>query len=183
VSGHGVPAGLVMMMVQTAIRSVLKAFPLAPPATILTLVNTVIHENIQKMGEDKYMSITLMSVQPDGRIYYSGLHQDLLIYRQQTNSVEVLETKGMWLGINDDIRSMITVDTLTLATNDTMLLYTDGITEAVDTDNAMFSEEQLKILFEKIGDKNPDEIKTCILNALKGHTLNDDVTLVVIKKK
>jgi serine phosphatase RsbU (regulator of sigma subunit) len=182
VSGHGVPAGLVMMMVQSTIRLALKILPHGSPQEILQYVNSVIHENIQKLGEDKYMTITLFSIQPNGIIYYSGLHQDILIYRSATKSVEIIETNGMWIGMTDDIHDMMEVNQLELQSNDIMLLYTDGMTEAVDKKGDMFSEEKLRQIFKELGHQNPQKIKHGILNALEGYSCHDDITLMVIRK-
>jgi serine phosphatase RsbU (regulator of sigma subunit) len=182
VSGHGVPAGLVMMMVQSTIRLALRILPHGSPKDILHYVNSVIHENIQKLGEDKYMTITLMSVQPHGIIYYSGLHQDILIYRAETKTIDTVETKGMWLGMMENINGMIGVDQIQLQPGDTMLLYTDGITEAVDIDNNMLTEEQLQQIFGKLGRQSAADITNNILKALDRYTCNDDITLMVIKK-
>jgi serine phosphatase RsbU (regulator of sigma subunit) len=182
VSGHGVPAGLVMMMVQTAIRQALDRNSAASPKDVLASVNRVIHENIKKLGEDKYMTITLMSVQPDGKILYSGLHQDIFIYRILTKTVESIETTGMWIGMTDNIHEMLNVKQFILNPGDVILLYTDGITEAVDRENNMFSENKLKYLLEKFGNNQPKEIKNHILDALNDYTLNDDVTLLILKK-
>jgi serine phosphatase RsbU (regulator of sigma subunit) len=182
VSGHGVPAGLVMMMVQTAIRAVLEKSPTDTPDQILASVNRVIHENIQKLGEDKYMTIILMSIQPRGEIYYSGLHQDLLIYRAQQKEVEVLESKGMWIGMAQNIGEMLEVSRFDMQTGDTLLLYTDGITEALGADKTMFSEKQLQRLFGQMGQRKPQEIIDSILRELAGYTCEDDITLMVIQK-
>jgi serine phosphatase RsbU (regulator of sigma subunit) len=182
VSGHGVPAGLVMMMVQTCIRSVIRENPTATPAQILHSVNITIHENIQKLGEDKYMTITLMAVQPDGTIYYSGLHQDIIIYRADKKDIEVIETKGMWIGMLPDLQGMLKVDQITLHSGDTMLLYTDGLTEAKDKNNAMFSEEKLAQIFKHLAAKPPAQIKEDILQHLEPYSCDDDITLLIIKK-
>jgi serine phosphatase RsbU (regulator of sigma subunit) len=182
VSGHGVPAGLVMMMVQTAIRLIIREKPQATPAQILQSVNLTIHENIQKLGEDKYMTITLMSVQADGTIFYSGLHQDILIFRAKTKDIEVIETKGMWIGMIADLQGMLTVDQITLHPGDTMLLYTDGITEAADADGTMFSEEKLAHIFKDLGSLNPSKIKENLLHNLRPYSCADDITFLILKK-
>jgi serine phosphatase RsbU (regulator of sigma subunit)/ligand-binding sensor domain-containing protein len=182
VSGHGVPAGLVMMMVQTAIRTALDGHSHDSPEKILQKVNRILHENIQKLGEDKYMTITLMSVQPNGTIFYSGLHQDILIFRAKTKDIEVIETKGMWIGMTADLQGMLTVDQITLHPGDTMLLYTDGITEAVDAEGTMFSEEKLAHIFKALGSLNPDQIKENLLHNLQPYSCADDITFLILKK-
>ena len=110
VSGHGVSSGLVMMMVQTSIHSVLEKFPDLPPDELLEIVNPVILRNIQKLGDNKYMTITVMACHDEGNFYFSGLHQDILLYRSAAEKVESVETKGMWIGIYEEIKSYIDVE-------------------------------------------------------------------------
>src|SRR5262249_18499339 len=75
VSGHGVPAGLVMMMCQTAVRTVLEVRPDIMPDELLASVNAVLTRNIKKLGEDKYMTISAFRREADGTVYFSGAHQ------------------------------------------------------------------------------------------------------------
>ena len=62
---------------------------------------------------------------------YSGLHQDILIYRASSGAVERIETRGMWIGPVDDIAPLLRDDMLELTSGDIVLLFTDGITEAM----------------------------------------------------
>ncbi len=78
-----------------------------------------------------------------------------------------------------------------LQEGDTMVLYTDGITEAWDKahmeDNwkkaeSMFGDERLNDLFRRIGGGRPEEVKNGILAALQGYQCHDDVTMVILKR-
>jgi serine phosphatase RsbU (regulator of sigma subunit) len=183
VSGHGVPAGLIMMMAQTAIRNSLRQNGDLKPSQLLTIVNQTISENIKKLGEDKYMTITAMASLDDGAFSYSGLHQDIIVYRADTQTVEMLETTGMWFGIIDDLRPMIRDDQLKLDSGDTMLLYSDGVTEAFDANGQVYSEEALIALMKRHGQKKPHEIKDAILDSLKRYRTDDDITILVIRRQ
>jgi serine phosphatase RsbU (regulator of sigma subunit)/ligand-binding sensor domain-containing protein len=182
VSGHGVPAGLVMMMVQTSIHTVLDQHPDLSPEKILESVNRVIHANLMKMGENKYMTIIMMSCHSDGTIYFSGLHQDIMIYRFHSENIELIETKGMWIGFLNDIHGMMAVDQFSIQVGDIMLLYTDGIIESVDQQGQMYSEEQLAKVFKEAAAGSVDEVKIKILDSLKEYQCHDDITFMVIKK-
>ena len=57
VSGHGVPAGLIMMMVQSAIRTQIMDNPTIKPSELIKVVNRSIQYNINNMDEDKFMTI------------------------------------------------------------------------------------------------------------------------------
>ncbi len=192
VSGHGVPAGLVMMMVQTAINVTLVGNPEMAPSELLTVINRTIAKNIRQLGGEKYMTITVLAAHKNGAVHYSGLHQDILVYRAKTRKVESIETDGTWIGILDDIDGLLSDDTFFVEEGDAFLLYTDGITEAVqETQTAegertrareMFGDEKLAGCFERLGPLSTDEIRDGLLRELDGYRCLDDVTLVVIKK-
>ena len=191
VSGHGITAGLVMMMAQTSIRTILSEYPDIDPPRLLSIVNRTISENIKKLGEQKYMTMTVIACVDNGRFYFSGLHQDIMIYRKDKALVECVETRGMWIGLVDEISQMTYLDSFELAPGDVMLLFTDGITEAVrqgiENDNEpfstrLFSEIRLRDLLEKWGQQEPAVIKDRILGELKAYTCDDDITLVILKR-
>ncbi len=191
VSGHGVPAGLVMMMVQTSIHTVIENDNNLKPSEVLSKVNKVIHENIQKLSDDRYMTITVFAYLNNGEFNFSGLHQDILIYKAKTATVELVETDGIWLGITDDIRPMVGDGSFSLDQRDVMLVYTDGITEAWkkgtvknkrDARFDMFGQERLAETFQKLGGLPPTEIKDGILNDMINYETEDDVTMMILKR-
>ncbi len=184
VSGHGITAGLVMMMVQTSIRTVLRMDPDISPMKLLEYVNEVIAYNIKQFGESKYMTITAIAAGKNGKFTFSGLHQDIFIYRAKTKKLEEVETSGMWIGIMDSIKGMLSNSTVKLNQGDSCLLYTDGLTEAQDSSDSMFSEEKLANIFEEHAAKNesPEEIKQGIIKNLKEYKILDDVTMVILKR-
>lgn len=182
VSGHGVSAGLVMMMVQTAIHVALKENPEVPPSRILESVNSIITENVRRLGEDKYMTIAVFAVHKNGKFEFSGLHQDILIYRADTTTVHELQTTGIWLGVVENIEGMLRDDNALLLKDDVMLLYTDGITEATDESGKMYSEQRLKQVFEQAAVGSTKEIKDAIIASLEGYSRTDDTTMLIVKK-
>jgi serine phosphatase RsbU (regulator of sigma subunit) len=182
VSGHGVPAGLIMMMVLTVIQALVRKFPDIKPSDLLSIVNEALKYNVEKIKELKYMTITAFSFQKDGHAVYSGRHQDFLVYRAASSSVDIIPSKGTWLMPWDMGRRNIDSE-LHLNQGDTMLLYTDGISEAMNTEKLMFSEEKLAAILKQYGTHKTDEIKDKILEELQGYTIRDDMTMVILKKK
>lgn len=183
VSGHGVPAGLVMMMVQTSIQVILRGKPLVKPSVLLRVINRAITYNIKKLDEDKYMTITAFAFLKGGKVLFSGLHQDIYVFRAATGTVDVIETNGMWLGFMEDLGRLNRDFEFTLHVGDTLLLYTDGITEAMSPHGELFSNERLKQVFESLGGRDPEGIKRGILDAANEYTMKDDVTLFVMKRR
>ena len=183
VSGHGVPAGLLMMMVQTAIQTLVRKFPDMLPSDVLLAVNAALKYNITQMAEDKYMSITLIAFEPDGQATYCGLHQDLLVYRHATGRVERVPSSGIWISRWDFDAEGIGDDSFHMDAGDVLLLYTDGITEARHPDGTLFSEEKLVDIFQRVGTCPAAQIKYAILGALdNGYIIRDDVTMVIVKR-
>lgn len=182
VSGHGVPAGLVMMMAQTAIHTVLMENPEMPVSQLLSVVNMTISANIKRLGETKYMTMTVLAGVKNGVFSFAGLHQDILIYRAATGKLDAIETTGMWLGIEGDISQMVPADNLKLELGDCMVLYTDGVTEAINENGEMFGHDRLLKVIEKNGDKLAADIHHCIVDALDEYEKPDDVTVVVVKR-
>ncbi len=192
VSGHGVPAGLIMMMTQTAIHTVLTVHPQVTPAELLTRVNTVIAGNIKRLGEEKYMTITAFALGADGEFRFAGLHQDILVYRAASARVEPIETDGIWVGLMDDVQGLLTDGTLQLEPGDAMLLYTDGITEALEkpaggksdgSASERYGDEHLVQTLQKLGGGSAEQIRDGILASLESYDCPDDVTLMVVKRK
>ncbi len=131
VSGHGVRAGLIMMMVQMAVRTLLcqPDSGSLQPSDMLSCVNTALRSNLSRIGQDQFMTLTAVCL-TQGRLTYAGLHLDPLVYRAQSQRVERLESNGVWLGVIDDARLCLSDDQAELAPDDILLLYTDGLIEA-----------------------------------------------------
>ncbi|MBF0200206.1 MAG: SpoIIE family protein phosphatase [Desulfamplus sp.] len=181
VSGHGVTSGIVMMMVQTAIHTVLKGYPDTPPPELLSIINRTIYDNIQLMDVQKHMTIVVMTLEPDGVFNFSGLHEDILIWRRATGRVEKIETNGMWIGIEPEISGMLSVNRLKMDVGDCMVLFTDGITES-RMNGDFFGDDRLVSIVETAGRLSVTEIHAHVMQALEPYLKTDDITLLVIKR-
>ncbi|MCP5497464.1 MAG: AAA family ATPase [Leptospiraceae bacterium] len=182
VSGHGVPAGLVMMMAQTSIHTAIKTGKNLSLIEIMKNVNNVLSNNIKMMGLDKYMTITVFTRTSEDTFIYAGLHQPLFIYRAATGDVNAIDTSGSWWGL-EDMFNDFDIQEIKFNQGDTLLLYTDGITEGRDKNDKMFDEVGLLKFMQQNGSKSTVEIKDELLKILKDYYNDDDITFVVIKKK
>jgi serine phosphatase RsbU (regulator of sigma subunit) len=181
VSGHGVPAGLIMMMCHTAVRTVLGADPDISPDRLLSTVNTVLTQNIRQLGEDKYMTISAFRRDPDGTVLFAGAHQDVHIYRADTDHVESLETQGIWLGIREDVRDSLVNQKFHLRPGDLMVLYTDGISEA-RRGETMFDTTGVNQVLTQAKGKSAEQVLDELFAGLDGYQVTDDATVLVIKQ-
>ncbi|WP_437737466.1 AAA family ATPase [Sorangium sp. So ce1335] len=186
VSGHGITAGLSMMMVQTAVRTVLTTSPRdgepLTPAVVLSRVNRAVRENLLRISPDQYMTLVALEL-GRGTVRHAGLHLDIAIHRARSDTVEVVETSGMWLGIEDDITALLQDDVIRLDAGDAVLLYTDGITESVTPDGSMLETRGLVERFHALAAQgmSPGAIVKGLVGPLAGQQLRDDVTVMVVR--
>jgi len=183
VSGHGVESGLIMMMTQTSIFATLSHAAGQRPSQVLANCNSVLKTNISRLAADRYVTCMAMQLRPDS-VVFAGKHQDVLIYRARTGLVEPVSTDGVWLGLVDDISSLLQDDSRPIEENDVILLYTDGITEAMNDKRDLFGDERLRQAFARSARLGVDEIVKNIVQEVWAfmHKQKDDVTLVAVRR-
>ncbi len=184
VSGHGVPAGLCMMMIQAVLRAVaLSLERAATPRRLLGLVNEAVADNLKQIGRGQYMTITALCIE-NGIIHYAGLHQELLVFRAASKQVERIETQGVWLGVIDgDISEFLQDDVCALEPGDVLLLYTDGYPEAKHADE-LLGMTYLTERFAQLATGTPacHALISELLAPLKQAEVRDDVTLIALRR-
>lgn len=186
VSGHGVPAGLVMLMTQSAFAAYFRANPLARPDEVIRGVNDLLNEQIGvRLRDDKYVTGLLLQHAGAGRFVYAGAHEWPLVWRKATGKSEMLEAPGPWLGIKRDLDD-IPVSSLALARGDLLCLYSDGLIEARDAKGELFDMERLAEALERAaqGRESLQDIADDVLQAVAqhAHQREDDWTLLLIRR-
>lgn len=181
VTGKGVPAALFM----ASVRSVIRAISLndRPPADTLHRTNRFI---VQDVGSLLFTSAFYASLQTDtGQLSYANAgHEWPLWWQQQTQTVTQLKVPGMLLGAFDEIHPM--QQEVTVAPDDVLVFFTDGVTEAHNAEKAMFDDERLQQTLAKIAHLSASDIVDGIVTAVSNFTANtpqsDDLTLIVVKR-
>jgi serine phosphatase RsbU (regulator of sigma subunit) len=186
VSGHGVPAGLVMLMTQSAFAAYFRANPLARPDEVIRGVNDLLNEQIGvRLRDDKYVTSLLLQHTGAGRFVYAGAHEWPLVWRKATGKSEMLEAPGPWLGIKRDLDD-IPVSSLALARGDLLCLYSDGLIEARDAKGELFDMERLGEALERAAHDRDSlqDIADDVLQAVTehAHEREDDWTLLLIRR-
>jgi sigma-B regulation protein RsbU (phosphoserine phosphatase) len=183
VSGHGVESGLIMMMTQTSIFTAVNKSQGLAPSMLLDQVNSVLTENIARLGTDRYMTLSAIVLRDD-QVVFAGKHQDILIYRHATGQVEAVPTEGTWLGVVESLRGCVPDRTVTMADDDVALLFTDGVTEATNRIGRMYGEADLSSALARNARLDVEAIVTNIAKEVRDHmhTQADDFTLLVFKK-
>jgi len=183
VSGHGVDSGLIMMMAQTSVLSTVNNPGNPKPSNILCSINTVIRENISRLGSDHYMTMMALKF-TDVDMTFAGKHQDLIVYRAGANNTEIITTEGTWLGIAEKIGNFQKDQNIPLNDGDIVMLFTDGITEATNKKGEMYGQLRLEQLLDQYADLPTNKILDKIINEVNKFQEEqlDDMTLLIVKK-
>ncbi len=187
VAGKGVPGSMVMAMIRTAMR--LEAKKNKSPANVLLKV----HEHVN--GDMKRgMFATMFYIVLDSRnrsiSYASAGHNPMVLYRGSTDEVYFLKPKGFPLGIDLPDESLfaktMALQKLSLQKDDLLLIYTDGVTEAMNSKNEQFGEDRMiQAVRENChlpAAEVVQKIEESIARFVGGAAQSDDVTIVVIKE-
>jgi len=184
VSGHGVESGLVMMMTQTAIATVVNAEPKRSPSEVFVHTNRVIRDNVSRLGGHRYMTLNVIRLEDD-RLVVAGKHQDFFVWRSKTKTVDIITNEGPWIGVVDDVRKSVEDQTIRLEVGDWVLLHTDGLTEAANASGVMFGEAGLRrVLTEIAGKVTLREAVKLVRERVEAYQKrqDDDLTIVMLRR-
>jgi serine phosphatase RsbU (regulator of sigma subunit) len=144
VTGHGVGAGMIMIMVQSAVSALVRRNVAQEPRDVLVALNDMLFDNIRRrLCDDDHVTFSILRYTRDGSIRFAGAHEDFVLWRAASRACELVPTPGTWLGAKRAIDDVTIQSTLQLERGDVLLLYTDGITEARDADRHCFGIERL----------------------------------------
>jgi sigma-B regulation protein RsbU (phosphoserine phosphatase) len=183
VAGHGLTAGLVMMMTQSAIAALVRTRPSASPGELVSTLNRVIFENVRKrLAQREHMTLSLLRYRRDGSVSFAGAHEDIVVCRTDGKS-ELVETPGTWIGAVEDVSAFSNDYELKLNDGDLMVLHTDGLTQAIDASGTLFGVERLCAEVERLRERPPQEICDHLMAEVLrwSPVLQDDVTVMVLR--
>ena len=179
VSDKGVPAALFMMSSRTWMKGAAIGNP--EPAEVLSEVNSLLHE-----GNETQMFVTALyavyTPETGEFTYASGGHDAPLLVRADGSSELLPLTGGIALGIIPGIE--YGQNTVTLNPGETIVLYTDGVTEAMNNEGEQFGVERMREVFVNSAPKNSDDAAHTIFDAVNafadGAAQSDDITCLTL---
>jgi serine phosphatase RsbU (regulator of sigma subunit) len=183
VSGKGVPAGLVMVMARSILRSLVARG--ARPKDVLREANRLLKQDLEP---GMFMSMLLATLDgATGRLLLGGCgHERPLLFRARDRSVQKVELGGLILGVVPDLADFVEEVQVGLEPGDQLLLYTDGVTEGTDTDRRQFGIERLEGLLQRFGDERPARLVEIVIEELERHAhgavQHDDITLLAVRR-
>ena len=181
VSGKGVPAAMFMAVSHTLLRLAGKK-KLKPEEVIIESNNVLAAESFDNMFVTLFYAI--MNVRTGEMQYVNAGHNPPYILHKD-GTLETLPTsKNICLGVLEDYT--YTSDSLTLQKGDSLVTFTDGVTEACSTSNELYGESRLEALLPTLAGQSARSILDNVINAVHAHAegaeQSDDITILVAKR-
>src|SRR5262249_8575208 len=180
VAGKGVPAALLMAKLSSDTRFSLLTEP--DPAKAIAKLNDLLHEFTCQA--DRFVTFVAALIDPEAHVatVVNAGHPSPLLYRKG-GALEVAVTKektGVPLGIDNGVE--FKACPIALGPGDSLLLYTDGIPEALDVRNKQFGLKGMQTALSGVGDATPKQLTGRLVKAAQAHaagrSAHDDITLV-----
>ncbi len=186
VSGKGFPAALVAATARSAIQA--HAQTSLSPSSVLGSVNRQVAPDIRG---DMFVSMIYMVLEQGGNgitLARAG-HPNPLWWHAKTGEVEEVNSPGLGVGIDDgDVFERVTKNcSIQLEPGDVLLLYTDGVDEAMDKEGDEFGKDRIRESLAKSSRRGATAVVDELVEALNafvgGKASHDDVTLIALQKK
>lgn len=186
VTGHGLESGVIMLMVQTAVRTLLEN-NVIEPVIFLDALNRSLFANIKRMHSDKNLTLSLIDY-INGDLKIVGQHEEVLLVRKD-GTVERIDTidLGFMIGLIYDINPFLKEHNTYLNVGDGIVLYTDGITETMNSIDDLYGIDKLCTAISNSWVNNTSQyVQDTIIRDVKDFIGDskpfDDITLLVIKR-
>ena len=180
VSGHGVAAGMLMSSLQTAIRTM--APDADSPAEILERINRFYIHNIHFTT---FVTVFLARFDPVTLTltYVNAGHNPPAVRRRARAEISWLKPTAPAIGLAEEFHPRM--ETIGFSEGDSLLLYTDGITEVLNISNEQFGQERLAELVHQHADRAAPDLLQAVRQAVSAfggdRPLVDDVTMIALK--
>ena len=181
VSGHGVPAALITAMVKMSFNTNSRMG--IEPAEVC---DKVCREMFRYIGDmDYYLTAyyCMLDLATGEFSYTNAGHHPAMCYRKETNTVELLDSMGFFIGVVDD--GQYTTGRTILNPGDKIILLTDGIPEARSHEGTFFGYDRLMLFVNSYAGKSPAEfvekLVRCVDEFCEGRRADDDRALLCVE--
>ncbi len=179
VSGHGLTSGIVMAMAKSAL--LVQVEHDSSPATVLTVLNDIVMKTAPRRILMTFF-FGVLNPQTQTLRFSSAGHLDPYVYRAGTGRLETLSSWGFPLGVKR--REPFREHAVEFFEGDRLILYSDGLIEALDDDGEPFGFDRFERIIVESGQLSAEDLKKAVLGSIRKFTRNrppeDDQTLVVI---
>lgn len=157
VTGHGLLAALIMLMIQSSIGTAVLGEAVRSPAQVLCRVNRLLQSNIRnRLGASEHATLNLLRLDADGGVVMAGAHEDVIVHRRATGACELIRTDGVWV----------------------------GLIEARDAHEREFDVELVCSVVASAAPRGPRAIVDALLEGVRAWTpvQRDDITMVALRR-
>ncbi len=181
VSGKGIPAAMLTSVTRTMLR--VEATRGEPPHKIIQQANSVLHQDLSRA--DSFVTVFVATIDTfDGKLTYASAgHTPTLLWRAETQEIEQLKATSPPVGIFGYQEGAS--ETVDLHPGDTLVFYTDGITEAHSPNNDLFGLNRLTYIVKSRANDSPEAlqqyIQSEVVNFWRHSSGRDDATLLIVK--
>lgn len=181
VAGKGIPAAMFTSMVRTLLR--VETFHNQEPHIVLRRVNEILYPDLSQAELFVTVFLATYSTKNNVLMYANAGHVPGIVYHAQSKTSRLLKATSLPIGIvAEDFR---TTQYVHLSAGDTLVLYSDGVTEAKNPEGERFGLQRVQQLIHRHAEKPPKLLKEIILREVLAFQSTelpaDDVTLVVVK--
>ena len=184
VSGKGTSAAFHMSQMKGIFQSIVQLD--LDPKSFLVNANNALSNCLERTS---FITLSYFIIDTKARSleFSRAGHCPTLYYDKKKKQAKYFENKGLGLGIlrNQTFENFIEVSKMKFKSDDILLLYTDGISEATNSENEEFGYERMKNLLEQNAHYDPVMVQKVFIGKLyefcKNTNLNDDYTILVIK--
>lgn len=182
VTGHGFYAGLLVAMAKSCLHTQAKID--ASPNAVMAAMNWTVLHSVQS---GLFMSGCYVRLDSESRTlsYSNAGHPYPFLYHRSADEIDRLESTDVMLGVPGFEESPFSLGERQWEPGDVLVLFSDGIHEALSADDEEFGEERLERVIRDTKDKDARQVRDGILEAVAEHSRgvapNDDVTVVVAR--
>ncbi len=180
VSGHGIPAALVTTMAKMSFGNAGSKYD--SPKKIFQEMNQNILDHVKTQD---YMTCFMLAIDDDYNVVYSNASHQKAILLRHNGAIELLDTNGLFIGAIEEARDSYDELKVKLDYGDRIILYTDGIPEAINEDRVEFSNRRLEDSIRRHRNLPAEEFAEAIIFDVRQFIGNaqlvDDITFLVVE--
>jgi sigma-B regulation protein RsbU (phosphoserine phosphatase) len=181
VSGHGIPAAVIMAITRALVHSY--TIDIISSAEVLNMINEILSDNIYT-NDFVTMFYIVVNMKTGLCNYASAGHHPVLFFDKSKMIVHQLKAKGLFLGAFEKVT--FEERNMELHKGDILLLYTDGLVDVQNRSDQFYGIDRLIGKLILFNEEDPEKMVESILDDLKefseGRPYSDDLTMLIIKK-
>jgi sigma-B regulation protein RsbU (phosphoserine phosphatase) len=184
VSGYGLESGVVTLMAQMGVRTLLTSDE-TDPTRFLSILSQTVYANVQRMRANKSLNLALLDYQ-SGRLTLSGQHNQLIVVRKD-GKIDTLENLTNPSGANSRLANLTATASVQLQPGDGVILYTHGLIQAANKGSEPYGLDRLHRAIGRHWGQSAQAVKQAVVEEvhqfLDPEKMRDDLTLVVVIQK